>query len=278
MRRQHTAAKNCPILQRIQKFSITCILLATISTYLLFVIPKCHELTKLDQDSLSGPLASFTSVDQGQKNRENYDVALLKLRCFTSPGCFPSVKCHHGQPQKIKRIKKSEEQSFCSDDLRVEVQGGGKCLVYSFGVFDSLEWEENIADMFGCEVHSFDPTVNLPPNPVPGVTFHRLGLQGVDTDMSATHSERYSPVDQSRLLPLEDIKIKLGHHNRSIDVLNLDCEGCEWGVIHQLACKGSETHMIKQIITEFHFQKNLGMHNEKHVMIAAEAVSCLEKN
>mmetsp|Transcript_26410 Transcript_26410/g.35269 ORF Transcript_26410/g.35269 Transcript_26410/m.35269 type:complete len:252 (+) Transcript_26410:234-989(+) len=132
--------------------------------------------------------------------------------------------------------------------------------------------------MFGCEVHSFDPTVNLPPNPVPGVTFHRLGLQGVDTDMSATHSERYSPVDQSRLLPLEDIKIKLGHHNRSIDVLNLDCEGCEWGVIHQLACKGSETHMIKQIITEFHFQKNLGMHNEKHVMIAAEAVSCLEKN
>jgi len=229
---------------------------------------------------------------QKQQQSDNFESSLLQLRCFTTPGCFPTVKCRQGIPQKIARQRKYEEQSFCIDDVRGSSSNSSSltksenvdskgCLVYSFGVYNSLEWEAKVAHYLGCEVHAFDPTMDFPSNiapGLPGLTFHRLGLQGEGTDMSTTHAVKYDAIDPSLLLSLEDIMIKLGHQNRVIDVLMLDCEGCEWGVLRQLVCEGGDTAMVKQIMTEFHFQYNLGLKDERDVMIAAEAVSCLRKD
>ena len=124
--------------------------------------------------------------------------------------------------------------SFCAEDLRhstsVALSAGTKavdtvapCLVYSFGIDDSTEWETKVSTIFGCEVHAFDPTVNHPNTS--HVTFHSIGLQGEGTDMAATHAAGYKAIDPSRLFTLGEIMKKLGHQDRTIDVLMMDCEG-----------------------------------------------------
>jgi hypothetical protein len=221
----------------------------------------------------------LSPLNDAQKLR--YTSALATMACFVTPGCFPAAQCRHGEPKKFQRRKKWEEQSFCVDDLvrdnnenKNNVDDG--CLVYSFGIHESWEWEEKVARFFPCEVHAFDPSVNHATNLAPGLTFHKLGLQATGTDMSRTHAAEYDPIDPNLLLPLNQIMEILGHQNRTIDVLTMDCEGCEWGVLKQLACSPSrDDRRIKQIVTEFHFQKSLGLETEADVIMAAEGIQCL---
>jgi Methyltransferase domain len=211
--------------------------------------------------------------------------ALATLACFVTPTCFPSTTCHSGIPQKLQRSKHWEEQSFCVEDLRPTIateQLNGRssgsstiCLVYSFGIHTSWEWEEKVATLFGCEVHAFDPTMDHPHTLAPGVTFHKFGLQADGVDVSTTHGAEYEPIDPNVLLSLPDIMHRLGHEQRVLDVLMLDCEGCEWGALHNLICSKQSTAIVKQIVTEFHFQRNLGLQNETDIYIAAEAIQCL---
>ncbi|ACI64270.1 predicted protein [Thalassiosira pseudonana CCMP1335] len=128
-------------------------------------------------------------------------TAINTLRCLTTPGCYPKSRCSDDTPpMKISVKNWWEEQSFCTNDLideRGDATSKGKdsvddgCLVYSFGINSSTEWEEKMATVFGCEVFAFDPTSNFPTEVAPGVTFHKLGLQGVGTDISNTHSALY---------------------------------------------------------------------------------------
>lgn len=172
------------------------------------------------------------------------------------------------------RKKKWEEQSFCIEDLKATKQQQGNCLVYSFGIHSSAEWESKVATLFGCDVHAFDPTQDFPRHLQPGVTFHKLGLQASGTDMSQTHAAEYDPIDPNLLLSLSDIMRHLGHDNRTLDVLMMDCEGCEWGALQNLACD-SDSPRVNQILVEFHFQINLGLQHPRDVLLAADALRCL---
>jgi hypothetical protein len=171
-------------------------------------------------------------------------------------------------------MKRWEEQAFCVDDLKKAAKEQNGCLVYSFGIHDVWDWEEKVAKEFGCEVHAFDPTMNHAKDLAPGVTFHKLGLQAEGTDMSTTHAAEYDAIDSKLLLALPDIMKRLGHDKRTLDLLMMDCEGCEWGVLRHLACS-KESDRVKQIVTEFHFQKNLGLETEADVLNAAMGVRCL---
>jgi len=49
----------------------------------------------------------------------------------------------------------------------------------------------------------------------------------------------YDVINPALLYTLPQIQHKLNHTDREIDVLMLDCEGCEWGALRQLACNNS---------------------------------------
>jgi hypothetical protein len=95
---------------------------------------------------------------------------------------------------------------------------GADCLIYSVGSFDDFSFEEAITrDVSSArEIHAFDHTVSNPRNKPCGVHFHPLGLGGAREP------------DGSDLKGLADIVVALGHKGRTIDVLKIDCEGCEW--------------------------------------------------
>lgn len=95
---------------------------------------------------------------------------------------------------------------------------GADCLIYSVGSFDDFSFEEAIMRdvSSACEIHVFDHTVSNPRNKPCGVHFHPWGLGGAREP------------DGSDLKSLADIVVALGHKGRTIDVLKIDCEGCEW--------------------------------------------------
>ena len=103
------------------------------------------------------------------------------------------------------------------DPNRLRAQGAD-CLIYSVGSFDDFSFEEAITrDVSSArEIHAFDHTVSNPRNKPCGVHFHPLGLGGAREP------------DGSDLKGLADIVVALGHKGRTIDVLKIDCEGCEW--------------------------------------------------
>ncbi|KAL7463518.1 hypothetical protein ACHAXS_003879 [Conticribra weissflogii] len=247
--------------------------------------------------------------------------AINTLRCFTTPGCYPSIRCAGGTtPKKLKLRRKWEEHGFCTEDLLFGNNGNGndsqsttskqkektliqktkssKCLVYSFGLDTSSQWEESMANTFGCEVFAFDPTSNFPEVIAPNVRFYPFGVYqtrdhfGNESARSNNYflsqSSHYNSIDPTKLRTLGEIVAHLGHEERPIDVMKLDCEGCEYGVLKQFACRRGrsdtdepnrhKTPFIKQLMVEFHFQKNLGMRSDQYILLAAEAIQCLEQD
>ena len=218
-------------------------------------------------------------------NHQNRSFSLTRavntLRCFIKPGCYPNIRCANKdkEPMAVSVKRGWEAHGFCTSDLltsKGEHLPDQKCLVYSFGIHTNTDWEVNVATLFGCDVYAFDPTSDLPQIISPGVTFHRLGLQGEGSDVSRTHSDLYDSINATRLRTLGQIVRFLGHEGRQIDILRLDCEGCEYGVLKEM-CQNGHSRWVKQLMIEFHFQQNLGLLNEADVLLAADAISCLEE-
>lgn len=281
--------------------------------YFVFAYNRNQSILIVDDDAFSWnpePVAAVAPPNGGDGDRHrkhSLTDAVNAMRCLTTPGCYPSINCATPgeRPRQVPIAHAWEQQAFCAGDLRAfpatakaaaapaasnssddgmpddqdeDVdEDEDRCLVYSFGLFQSSEWEQKMASIFGCDVYAFDPTSSFPEKIAPRVTFHKLGLQGEGTDnVAATHSTTYDAIDPSRLRTLGEIVALLGHEHRHIDVLRLDCEGCEYGVLKELACNG-DSHLVKQLMVEFHFQKNLGLADDDDVLLAGEAIKCLEE-
>ncbi|KAL7513375.1 hypothetical protein ACHAXN_010426 [Cyclotella atomus] len=252
-----------------------------ICLYIIFAVNQCDDVTPLPggPSSLKAQTRAAhqndNSLEMSSKRRSRaLSDAANTLRCFTMPGCYPSIRCADGaEPLQIPVYRSWEQQAFCTGDLAAEKLS--KCLVYSFGINDNTEWETKIAKEFGCEVFAFDPTSKFKQDVAPGVTFHQLGLHGAGVDVSKTHSESYDALDPTKMKSLGEIIKLMGHEGRKIDILRLDCEGCEHGVLKEMACSG-ESKFVQQLMVEFHFQKNLGLATEDDVLVAADAITCLE--
>lgn len=202
-----------------------------------------------------------------------YQSALNTLGCFITPQCYPRYKCRTGHPQKLARQKRWEEIAFCTDDLKRREKSNDRCLVYSFGIYNSIEWETKVAKLFDCEVHAFDPTVNHTNTSL--VTFHKLGLQGEGSNVSLTNGVEYNAKDPNLLLSLPEIMERLGHTGRKLSVLMMDCEGCEWGVLKQIVCDQGASSLVDQLVIEMHFQRSLGLATEADVLLAANVITCM---
>jgi Methyltransferase domain len=128
-----------------------------------------------------------------------------------------------------------------------------KCLVYSVGSNGDVSFESDAVKAFGCEVHTFDPTGNTTHFEAAvlasGATFHPIGVAGVPAT-----SENSVTNDPVQLLPLQDIIDYLGHSGRHIDILKIDCEGCEYDAFASLwSHLKNKVISIGQMQIELHF-------------------------
>lgn len=120
-------------------------------------------------------------------------------------------------------------------------------VVYSVGVGSDISFDRAMIERFGCTVHAFDPTPmarqwiarqTLPPE----FEFHPIGLANKDEEVpfamplqegwDSFSLPREGSDEETVLCPvrrLETIAADLGHER--IDVLKMDIEGFEYGVI-----------------------------------------------
>jgi FkbM family methyltransferase len=140
--------------------------------------------------------------------------------------------------------------------------------VYSFGVGSNVAWDLAMIERFGVTIHAFDPTPRaidwvrsqaLPPRFV----FHDYGVSDHDGTVRffpprRNSSFNYSSIECRRatgnsalieapVRRVGTIMRELGHQR--IDVLKMDIEGGEYGVIDDLVESGLP---IGQILVEFH--------------------------
>ncbi|CAI9727557.1 Hypothetical predicted protein [Octopus vulgaris] len=97
-------------------------------------------------------------------------------------------------------------------------------------------------NIFGCEVHSFDPFEKKIPNREL-LNFHDIGI----SDKSGIHGGR-------QFMTLRDTRKHLNHTNRDISILKMDVEKAEWPSLTKAMSDGELNHVI-QIAVEFHLTR-----------------------
>ena len=140
----------------------------------------------------------------------------------------------------------------CGVDLLAKRAGSGKnCLVYNVGSNNVISFEVAVQTFIGCEIHTFDPTLNRPYIGANYSHFHPWGI-GLDGEKAKLGQKAWIGKG------IEAIYKELGHkeQKRKIDILKIDCEGCEWKtmpLVFEAMARGDLR--IDQIQIELHVHK-----------------------
>lgn len=139
-------------------------------------------------------------------------------------------------------------------------------IVYSGGIGRDVTFEHALVKRFGSQIVLFDPTptgqktINLPENKIPNFNYHPVALAGSCGELTLSQ-----PQDENEgswelkggggvtikvpSVDLASLMQKNGH--KHIDLLKIDIEGAEYGVIDHLL---ERRLAVKQILVEFHHQ------------------------
>ncbi|WP_185245026.1 FkbM family methyltransferase [Citrifermentans bremense] len=153
--------------------------------------------------------------------------------------------------------------TFCPQGL---TPGG---IVYSFGVGEDISWDLAIIEKYGVAVHAFDPTPRsaefVKRQSLPGeFVFHPYGLADYDGTalfyppensewVSHTLLRRRATAGKAievQVRRLETIMLLLGHDK--INLLKMDIEGAEYGVIPDILNSSLVAGGAEQLLVEFH--------------------------
>ena len=133
-------------------------------------------------------------------------------------------------------------------------------VVYSFGAWTEISFDAEMAGLYGCEVHCFDPTPSVqrsfahcrPAQPVGKGTFsfHAVGLGPVSLDPEKA-DDLVLEDQKCKVKRLSEIAAELGH--RHVDILKIDIEGGEMASLPEIITSGTlESLSVKQLLVEFH--------------------------
>jgi hypothetical protein len=109
------------------------------------------------------------------------------------------------------------------------------CLIYSVGSEGNYEWEDGLIQLLGtnnhCEIHVFDPRDHARPGDhvLWNMHYHQFGLSSsYDQDYNDHVISSAARGKGPKMYTFQEIVKELGHENRKIDILKINCEKCEW--------------------------------------------------
>lgn len=198
-------------------FVVLCILDLTRVALLPAEDITCVPL-ELDPNVLHAASTSTTSQEDAALKRYFHDMQMTrqvismdqKGKYFFARNWEPSYSCS----TRLRMGCPGEGGKWICDPHRHLL--GDDCVVYSFGSNDEFSFETAIhAFNPKCTIHTFDPTVAHPVNKPDFVHYNHAGLGTTDASNASLGS----------YFTLEEIMRRLGH--KHVDVLKVDCEGCE---------------------------------------------------
>ncbi len=183
--------------------------------------------------------------------------------CLQSEFCWPETRC--STTAYADRTDTEGVWPICLDDLHAQ-----SCLVYSIGIADDWSFDELLGSL-GCQVHSFDPTVDLPESLAPNVTFHQWGLSGEAESSTRKVVQSRSGKQLGPLYSLREMMEML--HHRHLSILKIDCEGCEWDFFAHI--KKYRNLLPDQLAIELHFSKWFGIDSPSQFQRIGDAFEVL---
>ncbi len=114
-------------------------------------------------------------------------------------------------------------------------QGESECIIYtSTANVNEFSFEKALLDVIkqgnnhvSCEVHVFSPNKHFDDESLPkGVEFHPWGF--------GASSNTKTDSDEVEFKTIHDTLQMLGHCGKAIDILSIDCEGCEFDIYNDL--------------------------------------------
>jgi hypothetical protein len=219
-----------------------------------------NEHYKLAQHESKGffkdiPASAWRATKDRVRNQPNHNDKELGLRSKYTNRNSPSTWYEHNWQVNFdcnseRRIGGTSEGSKWTCDPHRIVKATKKCLVYSFGrgspnsrSFD-FAFELNLLKEIGgagsCEVHVFDHRLDDYGGEIPeGIIPHHWSLEG----------EIDAPRARKGFMTLKEIVHHLGHEGRELEVMRVDCEGCEWHTYPEWLNSGVEP---RQLLVSFH--------------------------
>lgn len=176
---------------------------------------------------------------------------------------FPDLKIH-----TITLGNKGADWTFADEELNQD------SIVYSIGIGTDISFDLELIRKFNLKIFAFDPTEKsiswlkeqtLPEN------FHyfKIGLADYDGKASLFPPDNSNHISHTLLnsqyqnkdsyeIEVSTLKTLMKSNNHTkIDLLKMDVEGVEYGVLENILESGVE---VKQLLVEFHHRfKNIGL-------------------
>ena len=130
-------------------------------------------------------------------------------------------------------------------DYRNIIQRKGSCLFYSFGIADNYDFDIELADEWKCQGLAFDPSIEHNSKLHANVTFHMIAVKTLSDD-----------IDHQWQLVSTVPKLQNCFGHTSIDILKMDCEGCEYSLARDIEeYNVNFFENIDQFVVELHISK-----------------------
>ena len=156
------------------------------------------------------------------------------------------ITCPHSQRVNSKWICDPNNIPITSNEREGSDKNG--CLIYtSYAQLNDYTFETELLKIIGkCDIHVFCPNPQTSPKvTVPqGVIFHQWGFKG--SKAGTQNDLNYKTIQETVL--------ELSHEGKIVDVLMIDCEGCEYDIVQDLFDK-SDTYIgptFMQILVQMH--------------------------
>ena len=160
----------------------------------------------------------------------------------------PKWVCH---PRGLLLLNQQQYYDASTSTSNTATTSKNDCLVYSIGSAGDYKFELGLAQLLDnhCEIHVFDPGpfAHVAYETTHRIFYHQWGLTSSYNHDSYTIANVQKGVDGTRLQTLAETMRVLGHQGRRIDILKIDCEGCEF-----VTFRDWTTMDVRQILVETH--------------------------
>ncbi|OWF38076.1 methyltransferase-like protein 24 [Mizuhopecten yessoensis] len=204
--------------------------------------PKPKELTRAERLQYMNPDPNNDTLvlppKQFMDRMIRQDVMTLYHRYINSLQFF----CH-----RVLHLGKLDDGGWdiCDDK---EFRPNQHCLVYSYGINFDFSFDDAIVKQYGCEVHAYDPSMNMMDH-IHGnqVFFHNVGLTSDNNSMTVKGIPW-------KMGTFGAHRTTNGHLERAIDILKVDIEDWEWIALPEMLRSGT-LRDVQQFVIEFHLTR-----------------------